>query len=103
MKKITGIAVALVAMATTPVMAAPYQHAFEPTTGVEVQMVGAPSRSDFDFRSMLGVTLPAVGVEVHMGDLVSPELAAASYDPEGVPGTWQQINPAVGVEKHLMQ
>jgi len=103
MKKLKGTVVALAALIAAPTMAAPYQHGLEPHVGVEVQMVGAPSRSDFDFRSLLGVIIPGVGVEVHMGDLISPELAAAAYDPEGVPETWRQINPDAGVEKYLWE
>lgn len=103
MKKLTGITAVLAVLIAAPATAASYHHALEPSVGIEVQMAGAPSRSDFDFRSLLGVTMPGVGVEVHMGDLVSPELAAASYDPDGAPGTWRQITPAVGVEKHMLQ
>ncbi|MCV6590346.1 MAG: hypothetical protein OIF57_15180 [Marinobacterium sp.] len=100
----TLIKTAIVAsiMVSGSVLAKPYHHALEPHTGVEVQMYAdIPSRS-FDFRTMLGVILPASGIEVHMGDLVSTEQATSAYDPEGVSATWHQITPAIGVEKHLL-
>jgi|GEM_PF-5786149 hypothetical protein len=102
MKNMMKTALVASILVSTSALAGPLTHSLDPQVGVEVPMYATQANKPFDFRTLLGVIIPGVGKEVHMGDLASAEAAAAAYDPDGVPATWRAINPAVGVEKNMM-
>lgn len=102
MKNMMKTALVASILVSTSALAGPLTHSLDPQVGIEVPMHATQASSSFDFRTLLGVIMPGVGTEVHLGDLASAEAAAAAYDPEGAPATWRAINPAVGVETQLM-